>query len=62
MTMVSTHFRMVGSVRLHSDQSVMLVSISGWILYSWIQTEGGRVSPPGAEFGGMASSALRTSS
>jgi len=60
--MVSTRFRMVGSVRLRSDQSVMLVSMSGRTLYSRIQVSGGRVSSPGAEFGGMASSALRTSS
>jgi len=48
----------VGSVRLRSDQSVRLVSMSGWILCSQIQTEGGRVSSSGAELGGMASSTL----
>jgi len=62
MTIVSTRFRIVGSVCLRSDQSVMLVSMLGRILCSWIQTKGGRVSSPGAEFGGMASTALRTSS
>jgi len=31
-------------------------------LCNQIQVDGGRVSSPGAEFGGMASSALRTSS
>jgi len=62
MTIASTRVRIVGSVQLHSDQSVMLVSMSERIPCNGIQTEGGRVSSPGAEFGGMAFSVLRTSS
>jgi len=62
MTIVSTCFKIVSSVRLRGDQSVMLVSMSGRILCSRIQTEGGRVSSHVAKFGGIASNALRTSS
>jgi len=60
MTTVSTRFRIVGSVQLRSDQSVMLVSMLEQILYNQIQTEGGRVSSPGAEVGRIASNAFET--
>jgi len=62
MTMVSTRFRIVGTVQLRSNQSVMLVSMLGRILCSRIQTEGRRVLSPGAELGQITSSTLRTSS
>ena len=62
MTIVSTCLRIVGSVGLRSNQSVILISMLGRILCSWIETEEGRVLSPSAEFDGMASNTLTTSS
>ena len=62
MTIASVFFRIDGRVRFLRDQLHRAVRISGWMVWRFFHTIVGIVSSPGAEDGGIALIATRTSS